>query len=64
MIETGDPVITPDGEGVVIWLRMAGPDYVKPACFSVRLHKSANQRGYAGTVYPAEQVLLIEFSKK
>lgn len=64
MIEAGDPVMTPDGEGIVIWLRLAGPDYVKPACFSVRLHKSVSQRGYAGTVYPAEQVQLVECSNK
>jgi hypothetical protein len=56
MIEAGDRVLTPDGEGIVMWMRMAAPDYIHPAAFSVRLIDAENKRGYAGTVYAASVV--------
>ena len=62
MFDKGDRVMTPQGPGVVIYRRMAGPDYRNVEAYSVCLdHKKAASEkppfpSYTGTVFPAEEV--------
>ena len=51
-----DRVITPNGPGVIVSMRMAPPNYSKAESYSVILDSKRNQLGYSGSVYPAEQV--------
>jgi hypothetical protein len=60
--DKGDRVITPYGVGSVLYKRMAGPDYVEVAAYSVYLdHKKAEAEKppfpfYNGTICKAEEV--------
>jgi len=52
----GTRVQTPYGLGLVNYVRMEGPDYVRPAAYSVLLDHKANRPGYSGTVVDAVHV--------
>lgn len=52
----GQTVTTPQGRGIVIYVRMAGPDYTEPEAVSVLLDNRSNRPNYAGTIFPAEHV--------
>lgn len=52
----GARVQTPYGKGCVNFVRMAGPNYVAPAAYSVLLDHKLQRPGYTGTVVAAEHV--------
>ncbi len=51
-----DRVVTPDGTGTVLYVRMAPPDYREIAAVSVLLDGKAGKPGYSGTIYGADKV--------
>lgn len=52
----GTRVQTPYGLGLVNYVRMEGPEYLRPAVYSVLLDHKQNKPGYAGTVVAAMHV--------
>ena len=56
MFQENERVVTPGGAGIVLWVRMAAPDYDRPAAVSVLLDAKRDRFGYRGTVYAADDV--------
>ena len=57
MFDQGDRVDTPGGPGTVVYKRMAAPDFVEVAVYSVKLDNSHySPNGSTGTLYQAKQV--------
>lgn len=54
-MKPGDRVATRHGLGVILYQRMAPPDYAQPAVFSVRLDAKQHEAGYTGTIIPVDQ---------
>ena len=52
----GTRVQTIYGRGLVNYVRMEGPEYSRPAVYSVLLDHKANRPGYAGTIIDAVHV--------
>lgn len=59
---SGDKVMTPGGPGVVQYCRMAPPDFLKVAVYSVKLDTAIHNPNYNGSLYPADQVKSLEQS--
>lgn len=55
-IKRGVAVRTPQGAGVVAYVRMAPPSYATVAAASVILDSKLGTPGYSGTVFPAEEI--------
>jgi hypothetical protein len=58
ILPTGTRVVTPLGSGVVVYVKLAPPDFLEPDVYSVRLDHRAGQfiHRYQGTVIPAADV--------
>ncbi len=56
MFNQGQKVNTPKGTGIVVYIRMAPPDWNNPKAVSVFLDARRNDYNYSGTIFPAEQV--------
>lgn len=56
----GTRVITPQGTGVVAYVRMAGPSYITPEAVSVVLDSKRNFPSYCGTVFAAKDVKVVD----
>lgn len=56
----GDRVSTPKGPGNVAYVRMAPPDYARPAAVSVVLDATRHTLGYTGTIFAATDVRATE----
>jgi hypothetical protein len=52
----GDLVMTPKGEGLVMYVRMAPPDWREPEAYSISFAVGYHM----GSIFPAEQVKAIE----
>jgi len=50
--------------GSIAYVRMAPPDYNTIQAVSVVLDESRNRIGYMGTIFPIEQIEIIEESGK
>lgn len=53
----GTPVTTPFGTGIVVYSRMAPPDYDTVAVYSVSLDKKAGDPAYTGTIVAAAEAV-------
>lgn len=53
IFKMNDLVMTPQGEGIVMYVRMAPPDYSEPQAYSVSIGS------HRGTIFLAEQVEAI-----
>jgi len=51
-----DKVLTPQGEGVIVFVRNGPPDYNTPEAVSVILDSKRNAIGYSGTMFLAKEV--------
>lgn len=66
VFQTNETVNTPKGKGTIVYVRMLGPDYREPACYSVMLESKLKESQnppfpfYNGTIFPADQVTPIE----
>lgn len=60
MFSKGTRVKTPGGEGVVVYARMAAPNYDTVAFYSVRLDHALHSPLYTGSIYPANEVIEIK----
>lgn len=63
IFEKGDVVITPGGQGTVVYRRMAAPDYNTVAAYSVKLDRASNDptsSASLATIYSAEDVKPVE----
>lgn len=58
-LQPGDRVQTPAGPGVIVYRRMAPPDFRGAAAYSVRLDARRAVPGYHGTVFPADAVTTL-----
>jgi hypothetical protein len=52
----GDRVLTPGGEGDIIFRRMKPPRKVEVQSYCVKLYSKAKNPVYSGTIYPAKDV--------
>lgn len=59
-VEKGAIVQTPNGPGVVAYVRMAAPDYTQPIAVSVVLDHKRGLRGYVASMYSIRDVRLVE----
>lgn len=59
MLFKGDRVLTQRGYGTVVYVRMAAPDFVRPAAVSVLLDSQRERPGYSGTSFHARDVLPV-----
>lgn len=55
IFKMNDLVMTPQGEGIVMYVRMAPPDYSRPQAYSVSFAPGSHR----GTIFLAEQVEAI-----
>lgn len=61
--EKGHPVITPLGKGIVVFCRMAAPNYSVAAAYSVRLDSRKHEPQYTGTMFSVNEVSDAKNSK-
>lgn len=54
--ETGHPVMTPMGTGIIVFKRMSPPNYSEAAAYSVRLDSRKHETQYSGTMFSANEV--------
>jgi hypothetical protein len=59
-LREGAEVTTPRGRGIVLYVRMAPPDYTQIAAVSVYLEREEHRPDYAGTIFSVEQVTRTE----
>jgi len=59
----GQRVNTPRGSGSVAYQRLAAPDYRDAIAVSVVLDCERARIGYAGTIFPADQITATKYTK-